>query len=129
VTNQETRVQVVRVYDRSEPSHSTRRILVDRLWPRGIGKAAARLDAWFKDVAPSPELRRWYAHDRTLFQEFSRRYRGELEQPARAALVHELTTIAGEYTLTLLTATRDVEVSAATVLARCIAEQLPPASG
>ena len=68
---------VKRVYEAAEEGDGFR-VLVERLWPRGISKERARIDAWLKDVAPSTELRRWYAHDDALWDEFRRRYFGEL---------------------------------------------------
>jgi uncharacterized protein YeaO (DUF488 family) len=66
-------VRVRRVYEEPEPGDGTR-VLVDRIWPRGLTKAKAALDEWCKDVAPSDELRKWYSHDPDRFEEFGRRY-------------------------------------------------------
>ena len=76
-------VRVRRVYDEPEPEDGTR-VLVDRIWPRGLTKDKARLDQWFKQVAPSTELRKWYSHDPERFEEFGRRYREELKDAERA---------------------------------------------
>ncbi|MGH3793817.1 MAG: DUF488 domain-containing protein [Pseudonocardiaceae bacterium] len=109
-------VRVGRVYDPPEDRDGNR-VLVDRIWPRGLTKAEARLDRWCKNVAPSTELRRWYAHDPAKFDEFRRRYHHELQaSPARDALA-ELRDLAQGRGLTLLTATRDVDHSNAAVLA------------
>jgi uncharacterized protein YeaO (DUF488 family) len=81
-TSPEGRVQVRRVYEEPEPEDGTR-VLVDRIWPRGLTRAKAALDEWCKDVAPSGELRRWYGHDPGRFEEFGRRYRVELQGPRR----------------------------------------------
>jgi uncharacterized protein YeaO (DUF488 family) len=109
-------VQVRRVYE--EPrSEDGARILVDRLWPRGLTKAKAALDEWCKDVAPSDELRRWYGHDPDRFAEFSRRYRRELKDPAHVAAVAHLRDLANSEPLTLLTATKEPDISEAAVLA------------
>ena len=107
--------QVRRVYDdlRDDASY---RVLVDRLWPRGVTKADAALDEWLKDVAPSAELRRWYNHDVDRFTEFARRYRAELQQPPTSAGVERLLELARTQPVALLTATRDVEHSGAQVL-------------
>ena len=106
-------VRVERIYDAGEGGY---RVLVDRLWPRGISKARAALDEWCRDVAPSTELRQWYGHDPDRFEEFVQRYRAELEvEPAATALAH-LQDLAARGSLTLLTATRDVDRSAAAVL-------------
>lgn len=107
-------VTVERVYD--EPSGGTR-VLVDRLWPRGLAKDAARLDLWPKDVAPSTELRRWYAHDPAKFAEFRHRYEAELASPPAAEALDRLRGLAAEGPLTLLTATKDLTHSNAAVLA------------
>lgn len=106
-------VRVARVYDPPGPDDGAR-VLVDRLWPRGLSKANAALDEWCKQVAPSDELRRWYGHDPDLFAEFRRRYLAELDDPERAAA---LETLRGRGRLTLLTATKDVPISHAAVLA------------
>ncbi|MEV0148196.1 DUF488 family protein, partial [Nonomuraea sp. NPDC050733] len=75
-------VRMRRVYEEPAGDDGTR-VLVDRVWPRGLSKAAARLDEWCKQVAPSTELRRWYGHDPDRFAEFTRRYLAELEEPER----------------------------------------------
>ena len=109
-------VRVRRVYD--EPAGDDgARVLVDRLWPRGLSKERAELAEWCKEVAPSTELRTWYGHDPAKFDEFVRRYRAELEQPERAAAVRHLHDLADNHSLTLLTATKDPGISEAAVLA------------
>jgi uncharacterized protein YeaO (DUF488 family) len=110
-------ITVRRVYDRPMRSDGTR-VLVDRLWPRALRKADARLDEWCKAVAPSTELRTWYGHDPDKFAEFQRRYREELRTPDRKAALSHLRALARDRPLTLLTATKDVEISAAAVLAK-----------
>ena len=115
--------RVARVYDeRSRPR--TYRVLVDRLWPRGVKKEEAALDEWAKDVAPSPELRRWYGHDPPRFAEFARRYRAELRKPPSAHAVAHLLEVARKREVTLLTATKDVEHSGAQVLLDYLAKRL-----
>ncbi|MGH9169539.1 MAG: DUF488 domain-containing protein [Acidimicrobiales bacterium] len=109
-------VAVVRVYDAQGRQQGEHRVLVDRLWPRGLAKAAVDYDAWDKDVAPSTELRRWYSHDPTRFPEFARRYRIELAAAPGASSVERLRSLAAERRLVLLTATRDAEHSGAAVL-------------
>lgn len=107
-------VRIARVYDLKGPDSSA--ILVDRLWPRGISKATAPFGEWMKDVAPSTELRQWYGHRPELFKEFARRYRKELgSEPARD-LVATLRRRGRRGRLTLVTATKDVDISAAEVL-------------
>ncbi|HEX4291184.1 MAG TPA: DUF488 family protein, partial [Trebonia sp.] len=93
------------------------RVLVDRLWPRGLSKAKAALDEWCKNVAPSGELRTWYNHDPDRFQEFSLRYQQELQDPEQAEALEHLRGLAAEGPLTLLTATKRADISEATVLA------------
>ena len=111
-----TEVRVRRVYD--EPAGDDgARVLVDRLWPRGLTRARADLTEWCKEVAPSTELRRWYGHDPARFEEFARRYRAELGEPGRAAVLRHLADLAHDRPLTLLTATRDPDISEAAVLA------------
>jgi uncharacterized protein YeaO (DUF488 family) len=97
-------VRVGRVYDEPEPDDGTR-VLVDRIWPRGLAKDKARLDQWFKQVAPSTELRKWYSHDPERFEEFGRRYLEELKDAERAQALKRLRELARSGTLTLLTAT------------------------
>ena len=110
-------VRVRRVYEGPSREDGVR-VLVDRVWPRGLTKDRAHLDEWAKDVAPSGELRRWYGHDPDRFAEFAERYRRELrsDDVAGAALAH-LRRLASAGPLTLLTATKDVEHSQAVVLA------------
>lgn len=102
-----------RVYDTGDSGY---RVLVDRLWPRGVTKTQAALDEWLRDAAPSSDLRRWYGHRVERFEEFARRYRAELRRPPAAAAVDRLVELAHEQPVTLLTATRDVEHSGALVL-------------
>lgn len=90
------------------------RVLVDRLWPRGLSKTAARLDLWLKDVAPSNELRHWFGHDPARWAEFQRRYREELKQQPEA--LEQLATLAARGRLTLLFAARDEAHNNAVVL-------------
>jgi uncharacterized protein YeaO (DUF488 family) len=104
-----------RVYDEPSPDDGIR-VLVDRVWPRGLSKEAAHLDEWIKDVAPSTSLRRWYGHRPERFTEFRRRYLAELADQEPAAAVTRLRRLVGAGTVTLLTATRDVDHSQASVL-------------
>lgn len=108
-------VQVRRIYDDPLRTDGTR-ILVDRLWPRGLTKEKAHLDDCCKAVAPSSALRKWYAHDPRLFAEFSRRYRAELQDGEAAAALDRLRTLSGQGPLTLLTATKDPGISDSAVL-------------
>ncbi|WP_074261178.1 DUF488 domain-containing protein [Agromyces cerinus] len=104
---------IKRVYDRAEASDGYR-VLVDRLWPRGVSKERAELDLWDKDVAPSPELRTEWHHNRERFDEFAERYRGELDaNDAARALV----ALGEEHDrVTLLFGARDEQVNHAAVL-------------
>ncbi|MCW2902683.1 MAG: hypothetical protein JWO67_4948 [Streptosporangiaceae bacterium] len=121
------RVPLRRVYEAPAPDDGTR-VLVDRIWPRGLSKEAAHLDCWVKDVAPSPELRRWYGHKPERFAEFRERYLAELREPERAQAFERLRELARAGTATLLTATRDVPHSHAAVLAEVLRSSLdePP---
>jgi uncharacterized protein YeaO (DUF488 family) len=119
MTNEGIRIR--RVYD--EPSFEDgTRVLVDRIWPRGLAKEAANLDDWAKDVAPSTELRKWYAHDPAKFPQFRSRYRAELQAPASRQAVARLRKLATDRPLTLLTASKDLDHSQATVLAEVLKE-------
>jgi uncharacterized protein YeaO (DUF488 family) len=105
--------RVARIYgDRSRGY----RVLVDRLWPRGLKKTEAHLDEWLKDVAPSTELRQWYGHEPDKFKEFARRYRVELGHAPALGAVGHLQEIAHRRTVVMLTATKDVDISGAKVL-------------
>jgi uncharacterized protein YeaO (DUF488 family) len=112
-------VRVRRIYQEPEQGDGTR-VLVDRIWPRGFTKARAAVDEWCKDIAPSPDLRKWYSHDADRFKEFARRYEAELKDPRRAAELAHLRGLAVDGQLTLLTATREPEISEAAVLAGLI---------
>ena len=109
-------VRVRRVYEEPAPDDGVR-VLVDRLWPRGVSRQAAHVDEWLREVAPSSGLRTWYGHDPAKFPEFRRRYLAELADPPRAAALERLRELAGAGPVTLLTATRDVAHSQAAVLA------------
>jgi uncharacterized protein YeaO (DUF488 family) len=111
-----TTMRVRRVYDPPGPADG-HRVLVDRLWPRGLTKSAAAVDEWAKAIAPSDALRRWYGHEPDKFPAFRERYVAELREPERADALAHLRHLASSGPLTLLTATRDVEHSQAAVLA------------
>jgi uncharacterized protein YeaO (DUF488 family) len=110
------RPRVKRIYDDPTPDDGLR-ILVDRVWPRGISKERAHIDEWLRAVAPSTQLRTWYAHDVERFDEFVRRYKVELEGPEQAEALAHLKALVKTSTVTLLTATKDVGLSQAAVLA------------
>lgn len=92
------------------------RVLVDRLWPRGVSKERAALDEWCTQVAPSPELRTWFGHDPEKYDEFVRRYREELSSGEQREALESLRERAASGMLTLVTATRDEKHCAAEVL-------------
>jgi uncharacterized protein YeaO (DUF488 family) len=97
-------IKLKRVYEESAAADGTR-VLVDRLWPRGLKKADAAIDRWIKDLAPSSELRRWFGHDPARWEEFRRRYSAEVR--AHAELFRELRDLARSGPVTLLFAARD----------------------
>jgi len=108
-------IRTKRLYDPPEPGDG-RRVLVDRLWPRGIKKADAPFDEWLRDAAPSTELRRWFAHDPAKWDEFRRRYAKELEAPAARAAVERLKELASRGDVTLLYSAKDEVHNNAVVL-------------
>ena len=107
-------IRVKRIYDPPARTDGTR-VLVDRLWPRGVSKDRAKLKLWLKEIAPSDDLRRWFGHDPARFAEFSRRYRAELNANKEAVSCMEDLTKAG--TVTLLYGAHDTEHNEARVLA------------
>ena len=111
-------VKIKRIYQEPDPADG-RRILVDRLWPRGITKERARVDWWLKEIAPSDELRRWFGHDPSRWQEFGVRYRKELM--AQSALLEELRALAARENITLLYAAKDQEHNNALLLSELLA--------
>lgn len=106
-------IRLKRVYDPPEPSDGTR-VLVDRLWPRGVAKADARIDVWLKDAAPSNELRRWFGHDPGKWQAFRERFLAELAGNPALAELRRMARQPG--TLTLVFAARDSEHNNAVAL-------------
>ena len=106
-------IRVKRAYE-PPGSDDGLRILIDRLWPRGLTKSALKLDAWVKHLSPSNELRKWYRHDPEKFAEFRRRYVAELKSQGEA--LDELRATVRGHTVTLLTATKELDLSHATVL-------------
>ncbi len=114
-------VRVKRAYERPSPGDGFR-VLVDRLWPRGVRKEALRLDLWAKDLAPSPGLRTWFGHEPARFREFARRYHAELRSGAARALLADLARRAARGTVTLVDGARDPEHNGAVVLRDLIDE-------
>lgn len=119
-------VRVKRVYEPAVSSDGYR-VLIDRLWPRGVSRKRAQLDEWDRELAPSTKLREWFAHDPGRFTDFRRRYMEELnpQRPRIAELRHR----ARERTLTLVYAARDVEHNDAVVLAEVLRRGLPKSPG
>jgi len=114
-------VRTARVYEERGADDGLR-VLVDRLWPRGVRKDSGALDEWLREVAPSNELRRWYGHDPALHEEFVARYRAELEEPERAAALARLRELAREGDLTLVSATKELALSHVEVLLSLLGE-------
>ena len=109
-------VALKRAYEAASDSDGTR-VLVDRLWPRGVTKAKARIDVWLKDVAPSTQLRKWFGHDPGKWTGFQRRYRAELKGSEALA---ELRKLAREGHVTLVYGAKDEEHNDAVVLAKLL---------
>jgi uncharacterized protein YeaO (DUF488 family) len=112
-------MRIARIYDPPQPDDGIR-VLVDRLWPRGVRKDDPRIDRWIKQVAPSSDLRRWYNHDLDRYDEFVARYEHELEDPVAAKALGELRELADAEPVTLLTSARDVEHGHLVVLKRLL---------
>ncbi|HLH60035.1 MAG TPA: DUF488 domain-containing protein [Ktedonobacteraceae bacterium] len=108
-------VAIKRVYDQPEPGDGTR-VLVERLWPRGLSKERAKVDTWLKEVAPSNDLRKWFGHDPEKFPEFRRRYEAELQSESGQAALAKLRDLAGQGKVTLVFAAHDSEHNNAVVL-------------
>lgn len=106
-------LRIKRIYEEPDPVDGVR-LLVDRLWPRGLSKERARVDRWVKEIAPSDALRRWFGHDPERWQEFRTRYRAELVE--RRPLLDEIRAEAATRTVTLLYAAHDGRLNNAVVL-------------
>lgn len=115
-------ITMKRVYEPASEEDGYR-VLVERLWPRGVSKVAARLGAWEKGIAPSDELRRWYGHDPAKWGEFQTRYERELETPAAQATLGDLATRSRRGRVTLVYAARDGAISNAAVLLRLLKQR------
>jgi|SRR5215469_11750009 len=111
--NAASEVRIKRVYEPRSPRDGTR-VLVDRLWPRGLKKADAGIAQWMKDVAPSNELRKWFGHDPARWEEFRRRYKAELTK--KPELISQLRELAEEGSLTLVYSAHDEAHNQAVVL-------------
>jgi uncharacterized protein YeaO (DUF488 family) len=114
-------IVIKRVYDPPAKADG-KRILVDRLWPRGLRKADAMLDDWWKDLAPSPDLRKWFDHKPERFVQFKRRYTAELKSNSQVKIIAK---DVGAKRVTLLYAAKDPKINHATVLA-AILQRLAP---
>lgn len=115
-------VQIRRVYD--EPTDDDGyRVLVDRLWPRGVSKEAAQIDEWVRDISPSDDLRHWFGHDPARWDEFRRRYRTEMDGPGAESVEH-LVDLAGHQTVTLVYAAKDTEHNNAVAIKELLDERL-----
>jgi uncharacterized protein YeaO (DUF488 family) len=111
-------IKVKRIYEPPSPDDGVR-ILVDRFWPRGMSKERAAIDEWRKDIAPSPELCKWFGHRPERFEEFQARYERELEEnPMSLAFADQIHELANEKTVTLLYAAKDPVLNQAVVLER-----------
>lgn len=113
-------VRLKRAYEMPAKSDGTR-VLIDRLWPRGLTKQEAAIDHWFRDIAPSTELRRWFGHDVSLWPEFQKRYTAELKHHGEQ--LDELLRIARHGPLTLVFGARDEEHNDAVVLKHVLLER------
>jgi uncharacterized protein YeaO (DUF488 family) len=114
-------IRLKRAYEPSSPADGMR-VLVERLWPRGVSKKNAAVDLWLKEIAPSTELRQWFAHDPAKWKEFRTRYRTELREKAEA--IKLLEEKARQGTITLLYAARDEEHNSALVLKEYLEAQM-----
>lgn len=112
-------IKLARVYDDPAPDEGAR-VLVDRLWPRGMRKGDPRVGRWLPEVAPSTELRRWYSHTSERFDEFATRYAAELESEDGAAALAEVRALAREGPVVLVTASRELEISQAAALRKLL---------
>lgn len=112
-------VVIKRVYEPAEENDGFR-ILVDRLWPRGLSKEKAAIDLWAKEIAPSDDLRKWFSHDPSRWEEFRKRYRDELSTGDRKKMLKDLVSRAGRGLLTLVYAAKDTTHNNAVVLQELI---------
>jgi uncharacterized protein YeaO (DUF488 family) len=115
-------VRIRRVYEPPTPGDGYR-VLIDRVWPRGVSKQEAQLDQWARDLAVSTELRRWFGHDPAKWDEFRRRYRTELLTPEHRAALDALAERARHGTVTILYGARDEQHNNAVVLADVLRER------
>ena len=115
-------IRVRRAYDPPLPEDG-RRVLVERLWPRGMKKEKLFLNAWLKELAPSDDLRRWFSHDPARWEEFQQRYRQELRGPRQQQLIDELAEQASRRNVTLIYSSREERFNNANALRQIIEER------
>ena len=113
INGKQITIRIKRVYEKPDEADG-RRILVDRLWPRGLSKDRAKVDVWLKEIAPSTELRRWYGHDPNKWTEFKRRYAAELD--AKPGIVEELLREVRTGVVTFLYSSREKQLNNAVAL-------------
>lgn len=117
-------IGIKRIYEPAQVSDG-KRILVDRLWPRGVSREGARLDGWMKDIAPSTELRIWFGHENEKFDAFAVQYRHELEtDPKKQQAVREMLEMSGAEKVTLLYGAKSAAVNHAAILLQYIKERI-----
>ena len=115
MSQRESKIALKRVYEQAETQDGTR-VLVDRLWPRGLSKERAHVDIWLKEVAPGNELRRWFSHDPDKFADFKRRYEAELATASGKEAISKLRDLLKRGPVTLVFAAHDTEHNNAVVL-------------
>ncbi len=115
MSQRESKIALKRVYEQAETQDGTR-VLVDRLWPRGLSKERAHVDIWLKEVAPGNELRRWFSHDPDKFADFKRRYEAELATASGKEAISQLRDLLKRGPVTLVFAAHDTEHNNAVVL-------------
>ncbi|HEX2988733.1 MAG TPA: DUF488 family protein [Chloroflexota bacterium] len=123
MSNSSDRIAIKRAYEEPGPDDGFR-VLIDRLWPRGMKKETLSLDGWMKEIAPSDELRRWFGHDPAKWEEFRRRYREELSSPERSRLANGLVHYAEQGKVTLVYGAKDEEHNDAVVLRELLLQRL-----
>lgn len=115
-------IAIKRAYETASKEDGLR-ILVDRIWPRGLSKEKAHLHSWYKEIAPSTALRKWYNHDPAKYKEFEKRYRKELEEEKPQELVKKISKLAKSDKVTLVFAAKDAKLSNAHVLQQYLIEK------
>jgi uncharacterized protein YeaO (DUF488 family) len=118
-------LKIKRAYEKKEASDGER-ILIDRLWPRGVSKAEAGIDEWLKELGPSTELRTWFGHEPEKWAEFQKKYEKELSAPEQKKLLEDIAETAGHSTVTLVYGAKDTEHSNAKVLEKLLQKQIKP---